>query len=47
MRHARARAVREHIAGARAGRRLQQAGDALDVIEIYGDGLRAGPHAAC
>ena len=42
MRHAGAGAVRQHIASACVGRRLQQTGDAMGVLNDDGDGLRGG-----
>ena len=41
VRHAGAGAMRQHIAGARVLRRLQQAGDARGVVDGDGDGLCA------
>ena len=42
MRHAGAGAVRQHIARMCVGRRLQQTGDAMDILNYDGDGLRDG-----
>src|SRR5215471_8288267 len=44
MIHSRAGAMREHIAGPRAGRRLQQAGNANGVADGDADGFGGGRH---